>query len=460
MRLPTRLFVTVCLLTGWHHLPAQAQADTTPLRNPAVQAQPVPPPTIADLVLLLRSYQPDAERIRELRAGLAMPVPVAGEPAELARAWHRKALIAEELQEYEKRTDYLEKALAHARQAQLEPMALGGLTRVRFEHAISLWHSHSVAASQDSMLALAADLQREQQGPLLITLNFHIITNYVHLGDLESARNALARADQLYRNLSNRPRLAARLPHFQQLIETARGFLRTHEGRLDEAERSYLAALRAGERNLDLDAGNHASPAFDIPLDRVQMRNNSTRLFLGRVLIQQQRLDEAELLLREVLKNSLRLNGRNSFITGRALWTLSLVFTHRGRHAEAVVLAEWADRSLQEASISETSPARLNGRLILANALTAAGRAAEAVAIYDTIRSQISDDARLEEGFGQGSLLSIRAYILTGRLGDALRDGDNLVRSSARNFGADHYQTAEARAYRAMALQRLGREGE
>lgn len=460
MRLPIRLFVTACLLTGLPHLPAQAQTDAPPLRNLAVQAQPAPPPTIADLVLLLRSYKPDAERIRELRAGLDAAVPVASEPAELARAWHRKALIAEELQEYEKRTDYLAQALVHARQAQLEPMALGGITRVRFEHAISLWFSRSVAASQDSLLALAADLQREQQGPLLVALSFHIVTNYVHLGDLESARNALARADQLYRNLSNRPRLAARLPHFQQLIETARGFLRTHEGRLDDAERSYLAALRAGEKNLDLDAGNSASPGLETPLDRVQMRSNSARLFLGRVLIHQQRLDEAELLLREVLKNSLQLNGRNAFITGRALWTLSLVFTQRGRHAEAVVLAEWADRSLQEAGISETSPARLNGRLILANALTAAGRAAEAVAIYDTIRNQISDDARLEEGFGQGSLLSIRAYILTGRLGDALRDGDNLVRSSTRNFGADHYQTAEARAYRAMALQRLGREGE
>lgn len=463
-RLAAALLLAGPWLAPWAQMPTQGStpADPAEMANaPVFDASRPPPPTIADLVLLLRSYQPDLERIRTLRADLNAPIPASTDPVELARAWHRKALVAEELQEIEKRTEYLEKALVYAQQTQLEPQALGGLTRVRFELAVSLWYSRSVAASQESTLALAADLQKEpMQGPLLLTLYFHIITNYVHLGDLDSARSALARADQLYRNLSNRPRLAPRLPHFQQLIETARGFLLVHEGRLDEAERAYLAAIRQGEKNLDLDAGNSSSRPFEIPLDRVQMRNNSTRLFLGRVLIQQQRLDEAELLLREVLKSSLKLNGRNSFITGRALWTLSLVFTNRGRQAEAVVLAEWAERALREAGFSETSPARLNGRIILANALTAAGRATEAVALYDAIRSKVLADSRLEDGFGQGTLLSIRAYILANRFADALRDGDNLVRSNARNFGADHYQTAEARAYRAMALHRLGRVDE
>ena len=437
---------------------APAAADGAP---PAFNAMQVPPPTIADLVLLLRSYQPDLARIRELRADLDAPVPATQEPVELARAWHRKALAAEELQEIEKRTQYLQQALHYAQQTQLEPMALGGALRVRFEYAVSLWFSRSVAASQQSLLEFVAELEKlPRAGPLLLTAHFHIIANYVHLGDLDSARGALARADRLYRSLAARPQLALRLPHFQQLIETARGFLYAHEGKYDEAERAYLAALRQGEQNAELQAGNDARTPFEIPTDRVQMRNNSTRLFLARTLIQQQRLNEAELLLREVLKSSLTQSGRNAFITGRTLWTLSLVFTQRGRNAEATVLAEWADRSLQEAGLSETSPARLNGRTILANALTASGRAGEAVALYDAIRASVGDDSRLEEGFGHGSLLSIRAYILSGRVDDALRDGDNLVRYNRRHFGAEHYTTAEARAYRAMALRRAGRDGE
>lgn len=429
--------------------------------RPVIDTSRPPPPTIADLVLLLRSYQPDLERTRALRAALQAPVATPQEPAELARAWHQKALAAEELQDVDKRTEYLHQALAYAQQAQLDPLALGGAIRVRLEYANSLWFSKSVAASQASLLELVAELQKQPRaGPLLLTSYFHVIANYVHLGDLDSARSALARADQLYRNLATRPQLALRLPHFQQLIETARGFLLAHEGRLDEAERAYLAAIRQGEQNADYRGGNSSQTPFEIPMDRVLMRNNSTRLFLARTLIQQQRLNEAELLLREVLKSSLTLNGRNSFITGRALWSLSLVYTHRGRHAEATVLAEWADRALQEAGFSETSPARLNGRTILANALTASGRATDAVALYDAIRAKVADDSRLEEGFGHGSLLSIRAYILAKRIDDALRDGNNLMRRNALHFGVDHYNTAEARAYRAMALRRAGRGGE
>lgn len=461
IRLPLLASIVLIALTPFsraQHRPDGSPAAAALSPQPVIDASSPPPPTIADLVLLLRSYKPDQQRVNELRVLLEEPVPSEGAPADLARAWHKKALIAEELQQVEKRTEYLEKALPYARQASLEELALGGFQRLRFEYAFSLWYSKSVAASQDGMLELANELEKNSRLPgLLLTIYFHVITNYVHLGDLDNARLAMSKADALYRDLARRPPLALRLPHWSSLLETARGFLLAREGKLDGAERAFLAAVRQGERNAEYNEVNQRRLPFDIPMDRIQMRNNSTRLFLAQTLIQQQRLNEAEVLLRDILKNSLALNGRNSFITGRALWTLSLVFTNRGRFAEAVVLAEWADRALEEAGFSETSPARLNGRIILANALTATSRAVEAVALFDAIRAKVGNDTRLEEGFGQGSLMSIRAYILAGRVNDALRDGDNLLRHSSRHFGPGHYNTAEARAYRAMALQRAGR---
>jgi CHAT domain-containing protein len=435
--------------------PAPAASASLP---PVIDTTRPPPPTIADLVLLLRSYQPDQERVQKMRAEMDRLPPANDDAADLAIAWHRKAVAAEELQEVEKRTEYLEKALGYARRAHLADNSTGGYQRVRQEYAMSLWFSKSVAAAQESMLELSTELE-QSEGPflgMLMPVYFHVIANYVHLGDLDNARATLAKADRLLRSLNGRPQLYPFIAHWSHLTETARGFLYAHEGRLDDAERAYLAAIRQGEESARLHPLREGRGAA-FPLDRVLMSIDSTRLFLGQVLIQQQRLDEAELLVREVLKSSLTRNGRNSFITGRALWTLSLVFTHRGRHAEAVVLAEWADRALQEAGFSETSPARLNGRIILANALTATGRATEAVALYDAIRTKVLDDSRLEAGFGQGTLLSIRAYILTNRYADALRDGDNLLRFNTRHFGADHYNTAEARAFRAMALHRLGR---
>lgn len=461
MRIPRFLLGTALLAAGLS--PALAQPAPAPgamAERPVIDTRSPPPPTIADLVLLLRSYQPDQQRVRRLRTQMDAPVPASDDDAELAIAWHGKALAAEELQEVEKRTEYLAQALPHARRARLADGATGSYVNVRLDYAMSLWFSKSVAAAQESMLGFVTELEQARHRPgQLMPVYFHVTAYAVHLADLDRARATLAKADRLLGNLSNRPQLYPFVVHWSHLTETARGFLHTREGRLDEAERAFQAAVRQGEESARLHSLRE-SGGTSFPLDRVLMSTDSTRLHLTHALIQQQRLDEAELLAREVLKSSLTRSGRNAFITGRALWTLSLVFTHRGRHAEAVVLAEWAERALQEAGYSETSPARLNGRIILANALTATGRATEAVALYDAIRDKVVDDSRLEEGFGQGSLLSIRAYVLARRLQDALRDGDNLVRHNTRHFGADHYQTAEARAYRAMALHRLGRVDE
>jgi CHAT domain-containing protein/tetratricopeptide (TPR) repeat protein len=421
------------------------------------------PPTIADLVLLLRSYKPDLERVRKLEAEMDEAPPTSGDPQAIAVAWHKKALAAEELQEVELRKEFLEKAMAYARQAgDSSATAPGGLTRLRQEYAMSLWSAKGVAASIDSFLELAFDLEQgkvggEQRSGLLIGIYSHITNNYVHLGDLENARLSLAKLDQMFKRLSAQPRLALMLPHWSHLIETSRGFLHHHEGRLDDAQRAYLAAIRQGEENVRVNATRQTRGMMAPPTDRLLMINDSTRVFLANTLTYQERLDEAELLLREVLKSSLVRDGRNSFIVGRALWGLSLVFTNRGRFAEAVVLAEWGDRALAEAGYSEKSPARLNARNILANALVVVGRAPEATVLIDNIRLKLTDDVRLEEGFGQGSFNSIRAFIQTDRLADAVRDGDNLVRHNARYYGADHYATAQARAYRAMALQRTGR---
>ncbi|MCX7180644.1 MAG: CHAT domain-containing protein, partial [Proteobacteria bacterium] len=187
---------------------------------------------------------------------------------------------------------------------------------------------------------------------------------------------------------------------------------------------------------------------------------DAARIWLAQTLAAEERLDEAELMLREVLKRSLARNGRNSPQVGRALSALRAIFTSRGRYAEALVLAEWADRALAESGMSERSTIRLNARIGLANALGVVGRNREAAALIDVIRATLTDDSRLEEGYANGTLISIRTFIAVGRVADALRDGDNLLAKSTRHFGADHYYTAEVRAYRAMALHRSGRVDE
>lgn len=72
-RVKRGLVAAAALLLG--ALAARAQVENSPAR-PTAAAEVLrsvvnaakPPPTIADLVLLLQSYKPDAERIARLRA--------------------------------------------------------------------------------------------------------------------------------------------------------------------------------------------------------------------------------------------------------------------------------------------------------------------------------------------------------------------------------------------------------
>ena len=68
-------------------LPAWAQGtdatQATRAKAPVEAAKP-PPPTIADLVLLLKNYPPDLEKIRRLRAELDSPVKDTTDAGDLA----------------------------------------------------------------------------------------------------------------------------------------------------------------------------------------------------------------------------------------------------------------------------------------------------------------------------------------------------------------------------------------
>jgi CHAT domain-containing protein len=469
MRMAMRARLTLALVFMMAMPAAQAQnrnlkaeAVVTPEPAlPVVDASKPPPPTIADLVLLLQSYKPDPERISRLRAAMEEPVPATDDRGQLAIAWHTKALAAGELHEVERRGEYLAKAIEHARGIKSEnPGGVGSYPRVRSEYADNLALATSVTAALDSFAEFVADLEKGPPNGFLIHAYCQMTGYYLHLGDIERARAAHGKAEAIFKQLARRPRAALNLPSWSKQIETTRGAILRREGRLEEEERAFLAALRQAEEHVaQLDARRDAGKWVP-PASRTEEGADSTRIYLAQTLNAQGRLDEAELLLREVLKRSLARDGRNSPTVGRALSVLHGVFTNRGRYAEALVLAEWATKTLAEAGIAERAPMRLNARIGLANALGTVGRHKEAAALIDQIRSTLTDDTRLEEGFAQGTLSSIRSFNAVDRVADALRDGDNLLAKHTKGFGADHYYTAETRAYRAMALHRAGRVDE
>lgn len=432
-------------------------AASDPSRSAVDTSQP-PPPTIADLVLLLQSYKPYPERIARLRAEMEAAVPASGEPGLLAAAWHRKALAAGELHEAERRREFLGKAVEYARLAKSEnPGALGSYQRVRSEYAESLSATRGVTVALDSLAEFIAEIENGPPSGLLIRAYCQMTGHYLHLGDLDRARPFHAKAEAVYKRLARRPQAALGLPGWSAQIEAIRGAIFRREGRIEDEERAFLAAVRRAEEHTAILDARRDAGKWVPPVSRTEEGADARRINLAQTLTAQARLDEAELLLRDVLKKSLARDGRNSPLAGHALAALASVFSNRGRHAEALVVAEWAEKTLAEAGISQRSATRLNARIGLANALGSVGRHGEAAALIDDIRGELADDSRLEEAFSQGTLSSIRSYIAVGRIADALRDGDNLLAKYTRYFGADHYYTAEVRAFRAMALHRSSR---
>ena len=441
---------------------ADEEPATAPLSTgPIVDASKPPPATIADLVLLLQSYKPDPAKVQELRTELERPIPDSAAPAELALAWHRRAIAAEELGETEAWMASLEKGLEYAKPLDSSGSGneVGSYRRMRQDHAFALRSGRGIGASLNAFEKILEEEKGIPNGRM-IGVNFHIATMYTLMGDLDRAKTAIDNAENVFRTLRSRRRLSLLFSNWSQFIERARGQWLRRQGRLDEAERAYTAAIRQVEAEVKNNEARRTQGMWAMPVERVENMVELARLALAKVYLDQQRLDEAELLQREVLKASLKRNGRNSRVTGDALSGLCATFIQRGRFAEALVLAGWADQSLAEAGLARVSQERLHARILQANMLAVNGRSAEAVALFDEVRKVVSDDSRLEEGYTVATLNSLRAYITVGRNAEALRDGDKLLQNGIRYYGADHYFTAEARAFRAMALHRNGRLGD
>jgi CHAT domain-containing protein len=215
--------------------------------------------------------------------------------------------------------------------------------------------------------------------------------------------------------------------------------------------------LRLSQENVANKAASRAAGVFGGTRQRTEISVDQARRDLAHVYLAQQRLDEAELLLREVLKSSLLRDGRNSRMVGVTLMSLARVFGDRGRHAEALVIVDWAERSFAEAGFAAGTRQRLNCRKQRAALLTTMGRYAEAATLFDELQQLAAVEARRGEALSVTSLNAVIAYLAVERVAEALAIGDRILADHVRAYGADHYYSAEARAFRAMALGRSGR---
>lgn len=439
----------------------RATADAVAAPILSVESSPQLPPTVADVVLLLKSYVPDTAKTERLRAEFSKPVIETGSPFDLAQLWHRKSTVADELSETQARYDMLNKALVYAQQSAGSSSLdeIGSLIRVRQDLAIATARLMGLGAGVDALEKFREDFSAKVGGAT-IGPGAALTNLYLAMGDTDQAKKTLTNINSIANNLRTRPAAASYASTWTTFIEEAQGSVHLAQGKHEDAVRSFLAAERMSLQMVEDNARNRAAGRYGLQQDRVEGSRDNVRINLARAYIESQRFNEAELLLRDVLKTSLKREGRNSRLVGAALANLSRIYAERGRNAEALALAQWADRTMEEAGLTTISLPRINTRRGVANLYASTGRFAQAASIFDDLKRIAAADARGGEEVNIASLGMVRAYVGVDRAADALASADRLLATSIKSYGLRDYKTAEVRGFRAMALQKLGRVAE
>jgi CHAT domain-containing protein len=452
--------VSICVLMLWLAGPAWGQDARVPdaLNDEAAGRQL--PPTIADVVGLLQSYKPDTEKVQRLRQEVNAPVPERGDPVDLARAWHRKFYAASEMGDMQTAYEFALKAKSYAEKA---PSAsgvgeVGSLKRVLQDivnvSADAVGPGASLDAADDYVRRYAA----VDPGSTLTIRAIALTFGFIGLGDMERARESLASAQATANSLSSNPVIASGYAStYSTLIQWGLGRLHIEQGKPQEAVRTLMAAERASLRMIEDSDRNRAAGRFGMPRDRAERIRDMIRIYLATALIAQQSYNDAELLLRDVMKEVLSRQGRTNLMIGAALAAMSRVYAERGRLPEALAMAQWSDHISTEAGAPVASRARIPSRRGLGNLYAMLGRYSEAVAIYEELQKVSAENARYGSNVVVATPGMVMAYAGVGRTDRALASGDLLLSDTLRSYGVGHYATAEARGYRAIALQRAGR---
>jgi CHAT domain-containing protein len=411
---------------------ANAQSVAAPASETALLPFTAPPRRVDDILRLLDHYRPEPALVQRARDSVAM-VPPAGTDGELlVDFFRRRAAAAARLGQVDRQIADLQAAIGHSQPNSLARAALLGTLAT----AQSTGDSQLAAArsSDEALLQLPRGNPGRQLGLLQASVKY-----YASLGDLPAARERLQRAEQIFAQLSGGRGWAQRGSQWTAMIQRARAEVFLAEGRLIEAEgalRKAMAAFDAHLRQNPPDADGDSVQRYDGVLERT----------LAVTLLQQGRLAEAEFHVRHALRMTLERVGRDSVDVGQGLAVLSNILGEQGRNAEATRVAEASMRAYLEAGAAEFSLNLARARQFLGAALSAQGRHAEAVEVFERNRDILKRDPELLQKYGVGHPEWVISLLQTGKPQAAERMAAAMLTWSVSRFGDDNPRAALRRA--------------
>ncbi len=258
-----------------------------------------------------------------------------------------------------------------------------------------------------------------------------------YAGEFDKAASAAAASEDLMPNTRPTRWRQSSFDANSYLLNEALAAVAQSRGRLQEAEAYYRRALEFNAK---------------VSSRKYQTWGRFTHIELAGNLARQERLLEAENILREVIQSQPLYEP----VTAKALGRLSGVLYEQGDYADAEALARATVRVYRIVCAEPESISLAVVRDVLGKSLVAQERWGDAIEVYESARiAMVKDPASYKRLFA-GNLYRALALLRHGQLAEAETALTAALERSRRQFGENQYQTAEIRGFVAMTRAAKG----
>lgn len=403
----------------------------------------VPPPrTIGDITAILEQQKlVDPKSIEKAKKTAREEPPSGAKGEKLAEFYWKRGLAAGKIGDIRRQISDLKEAEHLYRPNDRTRMAilwdLGIAETYAGNYADAIRH-------REASLAIAP----EKHG-VRVTRTAILASLYATSGNLDAAARLLSLAESNFKKARGWRGFKKFHTTWIRGLRWAQGRVEYSKGRYREAENRLREALTASNKELKkniLDK-KYAATAHDL-----------IRVDIARALIRQNRLVEAEIMVRKALTNSLGRLGRYSPDTAYMLKWLANVLDEQGRHDEAEQLVRAVIDIYLRIGAPNDSLMLADARRQLAETLVLRREWRQAFSVFEEIQRGLEHDPATFERFF-GTNLSWALTLL--RVGDTEKAHELASAAFTLNkglMGAKHYDTAEALGFSGITLASLDRK--
>jgi len=444
--------ITLLIILCISPVTINAQSNTSPEEDKllaSLNKLPPPPKSIDDVVKLLDASKIDLGEIRRLTAlSDSEPSPGLGKQ-ELFTFYRNRARANEALARYKQMEADCQKELEFA-------SSVDEVDDARMTCINAAYHSGDPFKAIDLTKKAIAALPNNSRYGWHLSYQMLLVNANRILGDIESARVALRDVDGLMVLLQRSPAWGEWGTHWTYQAERARGEFLMTAGNPVAAELSYIRALAANDKRYEaFQRGEFGQSTRRVHnKEAILTGKHIVMMQLGRSLMAQRKLVQAEYQFREALKVALQVGSVNSIRVTSGIQALSYAVSEQGRIEESLLLAKFNLDTVLKAGYPPSSLHTINARRAYANALVSKGEFKLAAEQYSANRTAIEQDKDLKERYqSRGNLDEITAFINAPDLALAEVIAKDNFERTVKTLGPNHLRTYWAQSYFASTLE-------